>query len=227
MPGALIFDVDGTLAETEEAHRQAFNESFAAAGLDWHWDRPIYRRLLAVTGGKERMAAWRREAGYGPSDAALADLHRDKTARYADILRSGGLAARPGVLRLIEEARAAGMRIAVATTTSPGNVDALARALWQRPAAQVFDVVAAGDEVARKKPDPGVYRLALARLGLPPDAAVAFEDSRNGVLAARAAGLAVVAAPSIHTEGDDLSDADLVLPDLGGFALPSGLGQTG
>jgi beta-phosphoglucomutase-like phosphatase (HAD superfamily) len=125
-------------------------------------------------------------------------------------------------MRIVAEARAAGLRVAVATTTSPGNVEALAHALWQRPVAQVFDVIAAGDEVARKKPDPAVYLLALERLGVPPGAALAFEDSRNGVLAARAAGIAVVAAPSIHTEGDDLSEADLVLPDLDGYVLPTG-----
>jgi beta-phosphoglucomutase-like phosphatase (HAD superfamily) len=128
---ALIFDVDGTLAETEEVHRQAFNDAFAAAGVGWHWDRATYRRLLAVTGGKERMAVWRREVGSGPTDAVLAELHRDKSARYAAILASGGLVARPGVMRIIAEARAAGLRVAVATTTSPANVEALAHALWQ------------------------------------------------------------------------------------------------
>lgn len=216
---ALIFDVDGTLAETEEAHRRAFNDTFAAAGLGWHWDHDTYLRLLKVTGGKERMRAWTAEAGHGPREDIIPALHRAKTARYADILATGGLKPRPGVLRLIGDARAAGLKIAVATTTSPGNVEALTRALWRKPAAQVFDAIAAGDEVARKKPDPAVYQLALARLGLPASAALAFEDSRNGVLAARAAGLRVVAAPSLFTSRDDLSAADVLLPDLGGFSL--------
>lgn len=217
---ALIFDVDGTLAETEDAHRRAFNDTFAAAGLGWLWDRDTYLRLLMVTGGKERMRAWAAEIGSGPREDIIAALHRAKTARYADILAGGGLKPRPGVLRLIEEGRAAGLRVAVATTTSPGNVEALAQAIWRRPAAQVFDVIAAGDEVARKKPDPAVYLLALARLDLPASEAMAFEDSRNGVLAARAAGLRVIAAPSVFTAGDDLSAADQVLPDLGAFRLP-------
>lgn len=224
---ALIFDVDGTLAETEEAHRRAFNDTFAAAGLGWHWDHDTYLRLLKVTGGKERMKAWRVETGTGPHDSALAALHRAKTARYAEILATGGLKPRPGILRLIDEARAAGLRLAVATTTSPGNVEALARAIWRRGAADLFDVIAAGDEVTRKKPDPAVYLLALQRLGLPASAALAFEDSRNGVLAARAAGLSVVAAPSRFTAGDDLSSAGLVLPDLGGYALPTRAHQAG
>ena len=217
---ALIFDVDGTLAETEEAHRQAFNDTFAAAGLGWHWDHATYLRLLKVTGGKERMAAFAAETGSGPRPDIIAALHRAKTARYAEILGNGGLKLRPGVQRVMDEGRAAGLRIAVATTTSPGNVAALAQAIWRRPATEVFDVIAAGDEVKRKKPDPAVYRLALDRLALTASEALAFEDSRNGVVAAKAAGLRVIAAPSIFTAGDDLSAADQVLPDLSTFRLP-------
>lgn len=218
--GALIFDVDGTLAETEEAHRTAFNTVFAARGVGWHWSIETYRGLLQVTGGKERMAAHRTAVGFGPDDAAIADLHAEKTAAYAGLLAAGGLVARPGVLGLVAAARAAGLRLAVATTTSPGNVQALCRCLWQRDADEVFDVIAAGDEVAAKKPAPDVYLLALARLRLASGACLAVEDSRNGVLAARAAGLAVVAAPSVYTAADDLSGATQVLPDLAGFTLP-------
>lgn len=217
---ALIFDVDGTLAETEEAHRRAFNQVFAARGLDWHWTVEDYRRLLQTTGGKERMAAFRAErGGEGPDDAATADLHREKTARYAAILAEGGLAARPGVGPLIRAARRAGMRLAVATTTSPANVEALCRCLWRRAATEMFDVIAAGDEVAAKKPAPDVYLLALGRLRVAPSACVAVEDSRNGVLAARRAGLPVVATPSIYSAGEDMSDAAIVLPDLSSLTL--------
>ena len=216
---ALIFDVDGTLAETEEAHRAAFNAAFAAAGLNWHWSMADYGRLLTTTGGKERMARWRAERGSGPSDAAIAALHRDKTARYAALLAGGGLQARPGVLALAAAARAAGLRLAVATTTSPGNVAALTQAIWGRAAEEVFDVIAAGDEVAAKKPAPDVYALALDRLSLPAGAALAFEDSRNGVLSARAAGLRVVVTPSAYTAGEDFAGAEVVLADLTGFDL--------
>lgn len=216
---ALIFDVDGTLAETEEAHRAAFNAAFAAAGLDWHWSMADYGPLLTTTGGKERMARWRQETGSGPSDAAIAALHRDKTARYAALLAGGGLQARPGVLALAAAARAAGLRLAVATTTSPGNVAALTQAIWGRAAEEVFDVIAAGDEVAAKKPAPDVYALALDRLSLPAGAALAFEDSRNGVLSARAAGLRVVVTPSAYTAGEDFAGAEVVLADLTGFDL--------
>ena len=216
---ALIFDVDGTLAETEEAHRAAFNAAFAAAGLGWHWSMADYGRLLTTTGGKERMARWRKERGSGPSDATIAALHGEKTARYAALMAGGGLIARPGVLALVAAGRAAGLRLAVATTTSPGNVEALTQALWGRAAGDVFDVVAAGDEVAAKKPAPDVYALALRRLGLRAAAALAFDDSRIGVLSAGGAGLRVVVTPSAYTAGEDFAGASEVLADLTGFDL--------
>jgi HAD superfamily hydrolase (TIGR01509 family) len=219
---ALIFDVDGTLAETEEAHRRAFNETFAAEELDWHWTVEDYRRLLRTTGGKERMAAHRSERrGNTPDDAAIARMHRDKTDRYAAILASGGLQARPGVLALVAAARAAGLRVAVATTTSPGNVQALSRCLWERDADQVFDVIAAGDEVAAKKPAPDVYLLALQRLALPAKVCLAFEDSRNGLVAARGAGLRVVVTPSVYTAAEDFTGAAAILANLSGLTLPA------
>jgi HAD superfamily hydrolase (TIGR01509 family) len=216
---ALIFDVDVTLAETEEAHRQAFNATFAAHGLDWHWNRADYARLLKVTGGKERMAAHRAALGHGPDDATIAAMHREKTEAYGAILARGGLEARPGVLRLIEEARAAGLRLAISTTTSRPNVEALAACLWGKPADQVFDVIAAGDVVKAKKPAPDIYLHALDQLGLPAAQALAFEDTWNGVQAARGAGLRVIATPSVYSAGEDFRAADRVLPDLSGFRL--------
>ncbi|MGS4945136.1 HAD family hydrolase [Meridianimarinicoccus sp. RP-17] len=218
---ALIFDVDGTLAETEEAHRQAFNDTFAAAGLGWHWTRADYTRLLRITGGKERMRRHRDDIGAdGPTDAVIADLHLRKTARYAWIIAHGGLSLRPGVAALMASARAAGLRLAVATTTNRPNVDALAKACWGCPASVLFDVIAAGDEVAAKKPAPDVYELALARLDLPPGDCIAVEDSANGLHAARAAGLRVVATPSDYSAGEDFGTADWFLPDLSPGNLP-------
>ena len=196
---ALIFDVDGTLAETEEAHRQSFNQSFAAAGLAWSWSVDQYRRLLATTGGKERIAAYQADRSDKLDASAIAELHRDKTARYARIVETGGLTLRPGVAELIAQARVSDLRLAVATTTTFANVDALCRACWGRAATQVFDVIAAGDEVAAKKPAPDVYQLALSRLGLDASQCLAFEDSLNGFRAAQAAGLAVVVTPSRYT----------------------------
>ncbi len=225
-PKALIFDVDGTLAETEEAHRRAFNETFAAAGLDWHWSKADYACLLRTTGGKERMQAHRDAIGHGPSDAEIARIHRDKTRRYAEIIASGEVTLRPGVADLIAAARDRGRRVAVATTTNRPNVEALCTACWGKPAEEIFDVIAAGDEVRAKKPAPDVFELALARLGIPPAEAIAFEDSRNGLLSARAAGLAVVVTPSAYTAGDDFSGADWVIPSLEAPNLPPPLHMT-
>jgi HAD superfamily hydrolase (TIGR01509 family) len=212
---ALIFDVDGTLSETEEAHRHAFNETFAEAGMDWHWSVEDYTWLLKTTGGKERMRAFRDHIGESsPTDDEIAALHKAKTARYGALVASRALALRPGVAELIEAARAAGIKVAVATTTNRPNVDALCRACWGKEADEVFDVIAAGDEVTAKKPAPDVFDLAVERLGVGPSEAVAFEDSRNGVLSAQAAGLRVIVTPSRYTAAEDFSLADWVVEDL-------------
>lgn len=220
---ALIFDVDGTLAETEEAHRRAFNETFTEAGLDWHWSADDYRELLKTTGGKERMRAHRDALGATcPSDGEIANLHRVKTDRYARIVSEGGLTLRPGVALLMEAARAAGLRLAIATTTNHPSVEALCQSCWHRAADEVFDVIAAGDVVARKKPAPDVYLLALERLNLGPHEALAFEDTANGIEAARAAGLAVLALPSTYSVGEDHGRAQAIisLPDIACGRLP-------
>lgn len=224
---ALIFDVDGTLAETEEAHRQAFNETFAAHGVNaqwpdharqWQWDQPTYRRLLKTTGGKERIAAYLRDdLGHNPEEwtTRIADLHRAKTKRYVDLLAEGGLDLRPGIRMLMDEARARGLKLAIATTTSRPNVDALCEACFAARSDDLFDVIAAGDEVPRKKPAPDVYELALERLGLLPADCIALEDSINGLRSAKAAGLACIVSPSVYTIEEDHAGADLI---IGSFA---------
>jgi HAD superfamily hydrolase (TIGR01509 family) len=215
---ALIFDVDGTLAETEELHRRAFNETFRAFGLDWDWAKDIYRELLDVTGGRERILHYIER--YAPPDAARArtrigDLHAEKTARYEMRVRAGDAAPRPGVRRLIGEAHDAGLKLAVATTTRPGNVEALLRVMIGDTALSWFGVIAAGDVVPAKKPARDIYDYALRELGCAAPACVAFEDSANGVRAANQAGLAVVATPSCYLSADDLSESASVLTDLG------------
>jgi HAD superfamily hydrolase (TIGR01509 family) len=213
MLSALIFDVDGTLAETEEIHRIAFNEAFTAAGLGWHWDQAEYSRLLAVTGGKERIAHFLATSGGAPLSALqIAALHADKTVRYTARVAEGGLALRPGVRRLLNEAKAAGLKLALATTTSHPNVDALLAACAPVPA---FDVIAAGDDVKAKKPAPDVYTLALERLGLAADECVAIEDTQNGVLSAGGAGLRCLVTASTYGGAGPFPGAVAVLSQLG------------
>lgn len=215
---ALIFDVDGTLAETEEIHRRAFNDTFAEAGMDWFWTTEDYRDLLRTTGGKERMRRFRTDIkAEGPSDDQIALLHVAKTRLFGQLLYQ--LPLRTGVAKLIAQARKSGLRVAIATTTARQNVDALCAACWGLYADQVFDVIAAGDEVAAKKPAPDVYDLALSRLGLRAGECLAFEDSRNGLDAARAAGLRTIITPSVYTRHEDFAGALAVLPDLSHFDL--------
>lgn len=213
---ALILDVDGTLAETEELHRQAFNHAFARYGLDWQWDRAVYKDLLRVTGGKERMRAY--HAGLGIAaplpDQDIAALHRIKTAHYAELVETGCCPLRPGVAELLIAARARGQRLAIATTTSHGNIDALlSQALGTRWAAE-FDAIVAGDDVLRKKPAPDVYLETLARMKLEASQCVAIEDSANGLLAASRAGVPVLITRSMFFADDDFSGARSVLGDL-------------
>lgn len=218
---ALIFDVDGTLAETEEVHRAAFNAQFEEAGLGWHWDQVMYKRLLDVTGGKERIAhfiATERPAtlpkvadGQSMPDA-IAAMHRRKTDIYNRMVASGGLTLRPGVEAVIRAARQAGVRLAIATTTSLPNVESLLAATLGAEGAGRFEVIAAGDMVAKKKPAPDVFLLALERLGLAPERCLAIEDSINGLQSARAAGLATFITRSAYT-ADQCFDGALAVHD--------------
>jgi HAD superfamily hydrolase (TIGR01509 family) len=210
---ALIFDCDGTLAETEEAHRKAFNLAFAEAGLDWCWTVDRYRELLRVTGGRERIAHYMAEEGLSGVD--IPALHEAKNSHYAHLVQSGAVALRQGVFPMMEAAQSAGVAIAIATTTTRSNLDSLIRAT--RLSGIDFAALVTGEDVVRKKPDPEVYRIALDRLSLPAGKCMAFEDSENGLLAARGAGLKTVVTPSFYSAGEDFSAAALVVPDLEGF----------
>jgi beta-phosphoglucomutase-like phosphatase (HAD superfamily) len=218
---ALIFDVDGTLAETEELHLRAFNEAFSHFGLGWCWSASCYRRLLAITGGKERIKAFQDEIGVQDLSAQdIAALHAVKTARYEALVRTAGVRLRPGCVDLLSDAKARGLKVAIATTTTLANVDALCRVTIGKPAIDIFDAVAAGDDVARKKPAPDIYLLALRRLNAAPQHCIAFEDSGAGVAAARAAGVYVVASPSCFTSAAELCNADQVLQSFADYRLP-------
>jgi HAD superfamily hydrolase (TIGR01509 family) len=220
---ALIFDVDGTLADTErDGHRIAFNAAFAEAGLAWDWDAALYGELLAVTGGKERMRFFceRHDPAFlqqPDADARIKALHAAKTKHYLALLDKGGIPMQPGVARLMREARAAGLRLAIATTTTPENVTALLPAELM----VMFEIVGAGDTVPRKKPAPDIYLWVLEQLGLPASACLAFEDSANGLKASLAASLPTLVTESEYTLDHDFSGAFAVLSDLGEPGKPS------
>ena len=222
---ALIFDVDGTLADTELAHLAAFNQAFAQEGIGWQWDVPLYTQLLEVSGGKERMLHYWRQVRPDVTDlgngvqATIARLHELKTAAYEQAVRDGAVQLRPGVLALIEAAHAEGLRLAIATTTSAVNIVALLRRAigpdWQR----FFTVVEDASTAPRKKPDPMVYQQTLARLAVPAAACLAFEDSANGLMAARTAKLATIVTPNDFTAHHDFTGALRALPDLAGVSV--------
>lgn len=213
---AIIFDVDGTLAETEDAHRRAFNKTFTEFGLGWRWTQGLYRELLKVSGGKERIKAF----APATDDALVARLHGRKTELYTAEV-AAGMPFRPGIARLIEEARAAGLRLAVATTTTRANVLALLDGATGGAGHQWFEMMACADDAPTKKPDPLVYRLVLERMGLAGHECLAVEDSTNGVRAATGAGIPVVVTESVYTIGDDFTGALAVLSDLGNTRLDS------
>lgn len=216
---ALIFDVDGTLAETEELHRKAFNSAFREQGIAWNWDVPTYGRLLKITGGKERIAAYADEIGATGIDPK--PIHLLKTEIYNHELRAGGLSLRAGVADLIKRAEIHGLKLAIATTTSRANVDSLLAITLEPHVQKMFFPIITGEDVKRKKPDPEVYLLALRDLGLMAIEAVAFEDSHNGILAARGAGLKVIVTPGLYTANDDMTGASVVLPSLDVIHLAS------
>ena len=217
---ALLFDVDGTLADTEEIHRQAFNEAFKSEGLDWVWSSARYHDLLSVTGGKERIRHYLqqeqpRDELPPDTDAFIAALHADKTTAYVSKMMEGRVPLRPGVDRLIREARDKGLRLAIVTTTTPANVSALFKNSFGEHEDDWFEVVAAGNVVPSKKPAPDIYNYALSKLRLSAGDCLALEDSANGLKSALAAGVDVLVTVNQFTDQQDFSGAAVVLDHLG------------
>ncbi len=229
----LIFDVDGTLADTErDAHRVAFNLAFADAGLDWCWSEDGYGGLLRVAGGKERIRFFiERDRPPLPNPltlenkegltALIIDLHQAKTQYYTQIITKGDIQARPGVVRLIQAARQAGMRLAIATTSAPQNAIALLKSILHPDAPDWFEVIAAGDIVLEKKPAPDIYHYVLREMNVMPQECLVFEDSAHGLTAAAAASLQTIVTVNGYTRTQDFSEAVMVLEHLGEPDVPT------
>lgn len=217
---ALIWDVDGTLAETErDGHRVAFNRAFVECGLSWRWDVPEYGRLLRVAGGFERLLAYVTERDDVPLESALRErlarsIHACKNRHYGLLVGQGGLEPRPGVRRLIEQCLSERIVLAVATTTSRGNVEALFPHLFGTRWRELFRAVVCAEDAPRKKPDPLVYQLALARLGHASGEVLAMEDSPAGLAAARAAGVACLITRSSYFGDAEFTGAAWVCDNL-------------
>ncbi|MFZ3019802.1 MAG: HAD-IA family hydrolase [Gallionella sp.] len=216
---AIIFDVDGTLADTEDGHRLSFNKAFAESGLDWNWDVALYDKLLKVTGGKERikyfvetcLPDFVKPADY---DGFVKNLHMVKTGNYNAMLREGGIPLRPGIKQLISDAHAAGITLAIATTTTPENVSTLLEVGlgpdWQKH----FAALGCGDIVPHKKPAPDIYFWVLDKLGLSAADCIALEDSENGLRSSLAAGIKTYVTLNHYTRHHDFTGAAIVFDDL-------------
>ena len=216
---AVFFDQDGVIIDTErDGHRVAFNQTFKDFGYDFEWDVDYYHELLQVAGGKERMKHHLRTKGFGVEipeeevDDLIKKMHKHKTAVFVELIESGKLPLRPGVKRLMKEVNDAGLLLGICTTSNEKAAQAVVNGLLSDIK---FEFVLAGDIVSKKKPDPEIYNLALEKSGFAPDECIVIEDSRNGVLAARAAGLNIVATTNIYTASEDLSDANIKVTCLG------------
>lgn len=223
---ALIFDVDGTIADTETLHLEAFNYAFKELGLDWQWDQALYAELLEVSGGKERVQHYWKQVNpdiksidaQGVQDT-VNRIHELKTAYYEGAINAGAVGLRPGILDLFDEAAVAGVQLAIATTTSPVNIAALLRRAMGPAWRHAFAAIGDGSTAPLKKPHPMVYAQILQILQLDPQACLAVEDSGNGLKAATLAGLATVITPTQYTRHHDFTRAMHVVPDLGNVRL--------
>jgi HAD superfamily hydrolase (TIGR01509 family) len=216
---AIIFDVDGTLADTEDGHRKSFNKAFAENGLDWNWDVSLYGKLLKVTGGKERIKYYVENFAAGFTkpedfDEFVKHLHKVKTAHYTAMLREGHIPLRPGIKQLIHDAHEAGITLAIATTTTPENVSALLEVGLGKDWEKYFAANGCGDIVPHKKPAPDIYYWVLDKLDLPASDCIALEDSCNGLRSALAAGIRTYVTTNPYTHRQDFADAAGVFDDL-------------
>lgn len=218
---AVIFGAIGTIVETSDLQRQAFNAAFQSAGLDWDWNPAIYQTLLKVNGGKNRILAYRNAdpARANVPDSAIASLHKAKTDFYVAMLDNTPISPRPGVVALMDTCADAQIRVAFCTSTYPENVMAIGSALDGLLSLDRFATIVTLDKIDRPKPAPDAYIYCLRQLGLQADEVIAIEDTPASLAAAKAAGTIAIATPGATTADRDFSAADLVVPDVTGITL--------
>jgi HAD superfamily hydrolase (TIGR01509 family) len=221
----LLFDVDGTIAESEEIHRKAFNESFNEFGLKWHWDRAIYKELLNIEGGRERIQYYIErtdpdQLNRPDLSSFISSIHDAKSQVYSALMIKEGVPIRPGALRLIKEAKDEGLKLAIVTASTEESLRALFQYLPEKNLLNYFDVIADGDKVPIKKPAPDIYTWTLQELGLSAGSCFALEDSPTGLQSSLSAGIPTIVTVSSFMKGEDLSGATLVLSDLGEPTIP-------
>ena len=216
---AIIFDQDGVIIDTErDGHRVAFNKTFEEFGFDFEWDVDYYHELLQVAGGKERMRhhlhtkGFSREVKPEEEDELIKAMHKRKTEIFIELIKEGALPLRPGIKRIMKEAMNRGLKVGICTTSNEKAAHAVAYEILKDIK---FEFVLAGDVVKKKKPDPEIYLLALKKGGLKAEECIVVEDSRNGLLAAKAAGMNVVVTTNYYTEKEDLREADIIVTCLG------------
>ena len=210
----LIFDFDGTLAETEEAHRNAFNKAFNSNKLNWYWDQHIYKKLLQIAGGKERIEFYNKSFSSNSkqiSSKDIEEIHLQKTKFYSQSVSQGLVQLRPGIRELLEKAKYNKKKIAISTSTSRDNVTLLLKSCLNENPEDIFSFISTGDLVQKKKPSPDLYKLVLAEMNLMPEECLAFEDSRIGLVSAKRANIETAVNPSQYSVGDNFDEADYFL----------------
>ena len=222
---AVLFDVDGTFAETEDYHRKSFNESFKEFGLDWFWDEAIYKELINIGGGKERIMyhlkkAWPEMLGYKNLSNYIDSIHKIKNEIYEDYIKESKIETRPGVIRLIKELKKNKIKVALVSSTSEINLINLFKLGLKIEADKYFDLIAHGDCTRLKKPSSEIYEWALEKLQLPPDACISIEDSPRGLESSFGANIKTIITPSKLTKDEDFKGAKLVVSDLGEPKVP-------
>ena len=217
---ALIFDCDGVLVDTErDGHRIAFNMAFTDKGIDVVWSIEEYKKLLKVAGGKERMKFYFNENGwpaqFDDREELIISLHKQKTHFFMQLIESGDLPLRPGIKRMVDEAIANNIKLAVCSTSNEKSVRLIVELLLGKKRAGKFEAILAGDIVTRKKPDPEIYNLCIEKLNINPQNCMVIEDSRNGLMAAKAANFNCLITTNGYTADEDFTEADIIVYELG------------